>query len=317
MSDLLAVDPVAYGAYVAAWAFFAYGPQLVICMLFAWSACKRTHGDLLNWLIIGFLWSLLPVHRRDRHVVDVAPCVARGVGRGAGVVSDAPWVWCGAARLPVPRADAFEPPAALEPLADLRAAIGEALAAPLGAPRLRELARGARSVVVTVPDASRPCPSEPILLALLEELQAAGVPDAAVTVAIGCGLHATTGDEERARLAGPPVAARVEVVDAQGIESPTADLGVTSLGAPVRIARRVAAGGPRRDRRGGRAAPLRGLLRRGQRASPSAAPGARRSPGRTARRSSRSRASASRTCGTTRSRRRCVRSPPARRSPGA
>ena len=172
-------------------------------------------------------------------MVDVATCVARGVGRGAGVVSDAPWVWCGAARLPVPRAGAFEPPAAMEPLADLPAAIGEALAAPVGAPRLRELARGARSVVVTVPDASRPCPSEPVLLALLEELQAAGVPDAAVTVAIGCGLHATTGDEERARLAGPPVAARVEVVDAQGIESPTADLGVTSLGAPVRIARRV------------------------------------------------------------------------------
>jgi hypothetical protein len=56
----LAVDPVLYGAYVAAWAFFAYGPQLVICMLFAWSACKRTRGDMLDWLIKGFLWSLLP-----------------------------------------------------------------------------------------------------------------------------------------------------------------------------------------------------------------------------------------------------------------
>ena len=54
------VDPVAYAAYVAAWAFFAYGPQLIICMLFAWSACRRTHGDLLNWLTLGFLWSLLP-----------------------------------------------------------------------------------------------------------------------------------------------------------------------------------------------------------------------------------------------------------------
>jgi hypothetical protein len=60
VSGLLAVDPVAYGAYVAAWAFFAYGPQFIICMLFAWSACRRTHGDLLNWLAIGFLWSLLP-----------------------------------------------------------------------------------------------------------------------------------------------------------------------------------------------------------------------------------------------------------------
>jgi hypothetical protein len=60
VSGLLAVDPVAYGAYVAAWAFFAYGPQFIICMLFAWSACKRTQGDLLSWLVIGFLWSLLP-----------------------------------------------------------------------------------------------------------------------------------------------------------------------------------------------------------------------------------------------------------------
>jgi hypothetical protein len=56
----LAVDSVAYGAYLAAWAFFAYGPQLVICLLFAWSACRRTHGDMLDWLIKGFLWSLLP-----------------------------------------------------------------------------------------------------------------------------------------------------------------------------------------------------------------------------------------------------------------
>jgi hypothetical protein len=53
-------NPVLYGAYVAGWAFFAYGPQLLICMLFAWSGCKRVHGDRLNWLTVGFLWSLLP-----------------------------------------------------------------------------------------------------------------------------------------------------------------------------------------------------------------------------------------------------------------
>jgi hypothetical protein len=55
-----AVSSVAYGAYVVAWAFFAYGPQLVICLLFAWSACRRTKGDLLDWMVRGFLWSLLP-----------------------------------------------------------------------------------------------------------------------------------------------------------------------------------------------------------------------------------------------------------------
>lgn len=58
--SLLAVHSVLYGAYVATWAFFAYGPQLAICLLFAWSACRRTHGDLLTWLSKGFLWSLLP-----------------------------------------------------------------------------------------------------------------------------------------------------------------------------------------------------------------------------------------------------------------
>ena len=60
MTGVLGVNAVAYGAYLAAWAFFAYGPQFVICLWFAWSACRRTHGDLLNWMTIGFLWSLLP-----------------------------------------------------------------------------------------------------------------------------------------------------------------------------------------------------------------------------------------------------------------
>jgi hypothetical protein len=57
---LLSVDPVLHAAYLATWGFFAYGPQLVICMLFAWSACRRTRGDMLTWLTKGFLWSLLP-----------------------------------------------------------------------------------------------------------------------------------------------------------------------------------------------------------------------------------------------------------------
>jgi nickel-dependent lactate racemase len=152
----------------------------------------------------------------------------------------APWVWCGDRRLEVPRADAFEPPAALPALGDLDAAVREALAAPIGTPRLRELARGARTTVVTIPDASRPCPSEPVLTALLDELAAAGSTDDAVTVAVGCGLHATTGPAERRRLAGSSVTRRVQVVDAQGLESEMADLGETSLGAPAQIARVVA-----------------------------------------------------------------------------
>ena len=155
-------------------------------------------------------------------------------------MSEPAWVFCGTRRLPVPRAAAFEPPAAVTPQASLDAAVGAALAAPLGAPRLRELARGARSIIITIPDASRPCPSEPVLTALLDELRAAGIPDDGVAVAVGCGLHATTAARERELLAGTSVAHRVDVFDAQGIESETTDLGETPLGAPVRIVRRLA-----------------------------------------------------------------------------
>ena len=260
-------------------------------MLFAWSACRRTHGDLLNWLALGFLWSLLPfvgvivmwwTWRRASHEASRRGAAPRE-RTGVGVVRRA-----AAAPCPAPTPSSRRPRWSRCP--DLPAAIGEALAAPVGAPRLRELARGARSVVVTIPDASRPCPSEPVLLALLEELDAAGVPDDAVTVAIGCGLHATTGDEERARLAGAAIAARVEVIDAQGIESETADLGRDLAG-------RSGADRPARARRPTSSSPSASSSRTStpaspaaSRAWPSAAPGARPSPGRTARRSSRSRA---------------------------
>ena len=165
---------------------------------------------------------------------------ARARRLSGGDVNETPWVFCGAARLPVPRADAFEPPATLAPAGDPDVMIERALAAPVRAPRLRELTRGAASVVITIPDASRPCPSDVVLTHLLRELDLGGVDDDAVSVVVGCGLHALTSPSERARLAGRRTAARLAVVDAQGIETETADLGTTSRGAPVRIARRVA-----------------------------------------------------------------------------
>ncbi len=155
-------------------------------------------------------------------------------------MSAGPWVFCGAARLPVPRADAFEPPARLPQAADLGHAVENALAHPVGAPRLRKLARGAATVAVAIPDVSRPCPSAAILEHLLDELHEAGVPDEGITVVVGCGLHRTTSAAEREALVGAAVAARVGSEDAQGLETPCADLGLTSGGAPVHVARRVA-----------------------------------------------------------------------------
>lgn len=172
-------------------------------------------------------------------MVDVASRVVRGGRHGGRALSVAAWVWSGAQRVSVPDADAFEPPAAMPATGRPDEAIAEALAVPVGAPRLRELARGARSAVITIPDASRPCPSELVLAALLDELAAAGLTDDAVAIAIGCGLHTTTTREVRAGLAGSAIADRVKVMDAQGIESDMTDLGTTSLGAPAHIARAV------------------------------------------------------------------------------
>jgi nickel-dependent lactate racemase len=141
--------------------------------------------------------------------------------------------------LQVPCADAFEGPAHLRPLADPDGALAAALAQPLGAQRLRDIARCASSVTITIPDASRPCPTEAILDGLLLELEAAGVAVSKIKVLIGCGLHASTTDAARRSLVGEKVAGRISIRDAHGIHSRSVDLGVTSQGCPVTIVKDV------------------------------------------------------------------------------
>jgi hypothetical protein len=67
---------------------------------------------------------------------------------------------------------------------DLERVVACSLAEPVGAPRLGELARGARTVVITIPDASRPCPTPSFLRRLLAELTTAGVPDLGIALAV-------------------------------------------------------------------------------------------------------------------------------------
>ena len=98
---------------------------------------------------------------------------------------------CSSRRLPV-----------CPPCADLPAAAAEALDAPPDTPRLLDPRRGARSVAVVVPDASRDCPSPSLLPPVLERLARAGVRDEQITVVVGCGLHRTTTAAEKAALVG-------------------------------------------------------------------------------------------------------------------
>ena len=143
--------------------------------------------------------------------------------------------------LAVTGAAAFEEPARLPDLDDLPAALDAALDAPLETAPLAELARQAATVAVVVPDSSRDCPVSALLPALLERLAAAGLRDEQVCVVVGCGLHRTTTPREKAALVGAGVAARLRVVDAQGISETSVPLGTTSAGCPVWINDAVAA----------------------------------------------------------------------------
>ena len=114
-----------------------------------------------------------------------------------------------------------------------------AIAAPLDAPPLRSLARGAARVAVAVPDASRAVPLDTILPAVLDELEAAGAASGSITVVVGCGMHRDPSSGELADLIGD-AAGRVSTVAAEGRVTPQADLGPTGAGCPVHIARPVA-----------------------------------------------------------------------------
>ncbi|HMK91454.1 MAG TPA: lactate racemase domain-containing protein [Thermoleophilia bacterium] len=136
-----------------------------------------------------------------------------------------PFVFSGERRLPVELDCDFEAPAPMPALTDVDAALDRALDAPVGAPPLRELARGAGSVAIVVPDASRRCPVARLLPPLIAEIERAGVADDRVRIVIGCGLHRATTPGEKADLVGPALARRFAVLDAQGLAPDTTDLG--------------------------------------------------------------------------------------------
>ena len=79
--------------------------------------------------------------------------------------------------------------------------VKEALANPIGTPRLRELAKGKKKVTLVTSGHTRAVPSKltlPILLAEIRE----GNPDADITILIATGLHRATTEAEQRRMFG-------------------------------------------------------------------------------------------------------------------
>jgi len=145
-----------------------------------------------------------------------------------------------------------EPPAGCEPwvvtkkpmpvLDDPAAAVAGALAEPVAAPPLIELARGKRSACILVCDVTRPVPNHLFLRPLIEGLIEGGVPPEGIDVVVATGLHRPNEGEELAELIGDPwVLETVRVGNHVATDDAAhADLGRTSgRGTAVKLDRRL------------------------------------------------------------------------------
>ena len=125
-------------------------------------------------------------------------------------------------------------------LPDPAGAVRQALAHPIGCAPLRKPVRQRqpRTVVITISDITRPVPNRVFLPPMLAGLNAAGVPDTAIEIVVGTGMHRPSTAEEFRRLVGEETLARVRVTDHRAEEADT--LVTVSDEPPVRICRRFA-----------------------------------------------------------------------------
>lgn len=131
-------------------------------------------------------------------------------------------------------------PHAVAPVADVTAEIRRALGAPIGALPLREQLAGRKNAVLIADDNTRLTPTDVLIPILLDECNAAGIPDAAIQVIIALGTHRFMTDAEILQKFGTETVRRVAVVN-HPYRDPEAlvDLGTTKNGGRIRINRTV------------------------------------------------------------------------------
>ena len=129
-------------------------------------------------------------------------------------------------------------PKDVRPVADVKREVIRALANPIGSKPLRELVRGAGKVVIVADDNTRLTPTDKIIPVLLDEMNAAGVRDAQITVIIALGTHRFMTQSEIVEKFGADVVRRVAVKNHDyKNESELIDLGTTPNGTHVTVNR--------------------------------------------------------------------------------
>ncbi|HET9275106.1 MAG TPA: nickel-dependent lactate racemase, partial [Gemmatimonadales bacterium] len=118
--------------------------------------------------------------------------------------------------------------------------LSRALEAPIGSPRLADLARGKRSAAILIPGKARVAGTRDYVAALIAELNAARVPDSGIEVFLADGTHEQHLESDILALLGERLAARIRCLghDSRD-EKELVPVGTTSFGTPVLFNRRV------------------------------------------------------------------------------
>ncbi len=126
------------------------------------------------------------------------------------------------------------------PVADEAAAIGEALAHPIGTAPLDRIVHPGERVALIVNDITRLTRSDLMLPAVVETLNRAGVPDEDILVVFALGIHRPQTPGERRRILGGNLYHRLTAIDHDAHDDATLiGVGQTSFGNRVEINRRV------------------------------------------------------------------------------
>jgi nickel-dependent lactate racemase len=131
-------------------------------------------------------------------------------------------------------------PKDFDPVANVKDEVVRAINNPIASKPLRELVKGAKTVVILADDNTRLTPTDKIIPVILDEMNAAGVKDEQVTVIIALGTHRFMTEREILEKFGEEVVRRVKIKN-HDYKSPEAlvDLGKTPNGTSVSINREV------------------------------------------------------------------------------
>ena len=133
----------------------------------------------------------------------------------------------------------IEGPRHADPIPNIEAVVRDAIRNPIGSPTLAELvARHGKRTLILVDDSTRSTPQKLILPILLDELNAAGVPDSEISGMIALGTHRWMNEAEIEHRVGKEVLKRISVTNMSHDPKDFKDLGVTPLGIPIHVNRR-------------------------------------------------------------------------------